>query len=55
MKLFTKRSGITINLSTEAIVRSIAIVILALFLLRFVGRIGHQLELIGTAAFLALL
>jgi predicted PurR-regulated permease PerM len=54
MKLFTKQSGITINISAEAVVRTIVIVIVALFLIKFAGKISHQLELIGTAAFLSL-
>jgi predicted PurR-regulated permease PerM len=53
MKLFTKRAGITINVSTEAIVRAIVLVVVAVFVLRFVGRIGHELQLIATAAFLS--
>lgn len=54
MKLFTKRQGITINVSTEAILRAIILIVVALFLLKFVSKIGHQLELFGVAAFLAL-
>ena len=54
MKLFTKRSGVTINLSTEAVLRTIFLVVVTLFLLRIVGRVGHQLELFGVAGFLAL-
>jgi predicted PurR-regulated permease PerM len=53
MKLFTKRSGVTINLSTEAVVRTIFLVIVALLFMKFVGRIGHQLELFAVSAFLA--
>jgi predicted PurR-regulated permease PerM len=54
MKLFTKRSGITLNISTEAIIRCIVLIIIAVMLLRFVGRIGHELQLLGTAGFLAI-
>lgn len=54
MKLFTKRAGITINVSTEAVVRAIVLVILAVLALKFVGRVGYQLQLLVTAAFLAL-
>lgn len=54
MKLFTNKSGITINISTEAIVRTIVISVLTLMFLRFIGSIAHQLQLIFVAAFLAL-
>jgi predicted PurR-regulated permease PerM len=54
MKFFTKRSGVTINVSTEAIIRALVLVVVTVFLLRFVGKVGHQLELFGVAAFLAL-
>lgn len=54
MKIFTKRSGVTINVSTEAIIRTIVLIIVALIALRFIGKIGHQLELFGVAAFMAL-
>ncbi len=54
MKLFTKRAGVTINISTEAIIRTIVLVIVALLALMFIGKISHELELFGVAAFLAI-
>lgn len=54
MKLFTKGSDATVTVSTETIIRTIVLVIVALLALQFVGKIGHQLELIAIAAFLAL-
>lgn len=54
MKLFTKRAGVTINLSTEAVIRTIVLVIAALVFIKIFGRIGYQLQLIGISAFLAL-
>ncbi|MDQ5972485.1 MAG: family transporter [Patescibacteria group bacterium] len=54
MKLFTKRSGVTINISTEAIVRTIFLVIAAFFVIVFIGRITHELTLFAISAFLAL-
>ncbi|MEI7683056.1 MAG: AI-2E family transporter [Candidatus Saccharibacteria bacterium] len=54
MKLFTKNNGITINFSTDAVLRTIILVIIAIFFLRFIGKIGHQLELFGISAFLAI-
>lgn len=54
MKLFTKRNGVTINLSTEGLIRAIVLVVAAVVLFRFVGSVSRQLELIGIAFFLAL-
>ena len=54
MKLFTKNSGITINISSQAIVRAVLITFLTLLGLQFLGTIGYQLQLIFTGAFLAL-
>ena len=54
MKLLSKRSGITINISTEAIVRIIVLVLSAFLFISFVDKIAHELELFGVAAFLAL-
>ncbi|MEO5627961.1 MAG: AI-2E family transporter [Candidatus Saccharimonadales bacterium] len=54
MKLFTKRAGVTINLSTEAVIRTIVLVIAALIFIKIFGRVGYQLQLIGISAFLAL-
>lgn len=54
MKIFSKSHGVTINLSTEAVLRAIFLVVAAIFLLRFVGNISYQLTLIGISAFLAL-
>ena len=54
MKLFTKKAGITINISTEAIMRTIILVLFAFLALMFIGKIGHELELLGVAAFLAI-
>jgi predicted PurR-regulated permease PerM len=54
MKLFTKRSGVTINFSTEVVLRIIFLVVIALFFLKFVGKVGHELELFAISAFLAL-
>lgn len=54
MKLFTKRSGVTINLSTEAVVRTIVLVVAALLFIKVFGRVGYQLQLIAISAFLAL-
>jgi predicted PurR-regulated permease PerM len=54
MKLFTKKSGITINISSEAIVRAVVIIVLTLIGIQFLGQIAYQLQLIFTAAFLAL-
>lgn len=54
MKLFTKNSGITINLSSQAIVRAVVLTFLTIIGLRFVSEVGYQLQLILIAAFLAL-
>jgi predicted PurR-regulated permease PerM len=54
MKLFTKNSGVTINISSQAIVRAVAITALSLIGLQFISQISSQLQLIFTAAFLAL-
>lgn len=54
MKLFTKRAGVTINISTEAIVRTIVLVIVALIALLFIGKISHEIELFVIAAFMAI-
>lgn len=54
MKLFKKGKGITINLSTEGIIRVIVLVAFAILAFRFIGNVTHQLELIAIAAFLAL-
>lgn len=54
MKLFTKRNGITINLSTEGVIRAIVLVIVALLALKFIGKIGHELELFAVSIFMAL-
>ncbi len=54
MKLFSKRAGVTINVSTEAVVRVIFLVLATLLVLMFIGKIGHELELFGISAFLAI-
>lgn len=54
MKILDRRSDITINVSSEAIVRALIIIMVALVGLRFLGTVHRQLELIGAAAFLAL-
>ncbi len=54
MKLFTKNSGLTINISSQAIVRAVVIIAITLLGLRFLTQISYQLTLIFTAAFLAL-
>ncbi len=54
MKFFTKDTGVTINISSEAIVRVLVLVFVGFLALRFFGTISHQLELIAIAAFLAL-
>lgn len=54
MKILDKRSDITINISAEAIVRAVVIVIVTVLALHFLGRVHHQIELLFTAAFLAL-
>lgn len=54
MKIFTKRQGITINLSTEAVVRTIVLIIIALLAVKFFSRVSHQLVLFMVAGFLAL-
>lgn len=54
MKLFTKRAGVTVNLSTEAVIRTIVLVVVALVALTFIRKIGHEIELFVISAFLAL-
>lgn len=54
MKIFTKRNGVTINLSTEGIIRAILLIAVAVIAFRFIGNISRQLELIGISVFLAL-
>lgn len=54
MKLFTKKSGVTINVSSEAIFRTVIIVAVTIIGMRFIGQISSQLTLIFIAAFLAL-
>lgn len=54
MKLLTKRSGVTINISSEAIFRTVIIVVATIVGIRFLGNISSQLSLLFTAAFLAL-
>lgn len=54
MKIFTKHSDLTIDISALAVVRTIIIVLLALLLVRFIGTVGLQLRLIVTAVFLAI-
>lgn len=54
MKLFQKNSDLTIDISSEAVIRTIAIVLVAILGLQFVGKITHQLELIAISFFLAL-
>lgn len=53
MKLFTKKNGITINVSTDAIIRLIVFVLLAFVFIVFLGKIKHQIELFVISAFLA--
>lgn len=53
MRIFGK-ADTTISISTETIVKSIALAVLSIVLLRLIGNITHQLTLIGVAAFLAL-
>lgn len=53
MRIF-KKSDTTISISTETIVKAIAITVAAMLILHFVGNVAHQLTLIGVAAFLAL-
>lgn len=54
MKLLTKNSGITINISSQAIVRAVVLTFLTIVAFEFIAKIGHQLQLILIAAFLAL-
>lgn len=54
MKLFTKRTGITINVSSEAVIRTILITVLAIIALKFIGKIDHEIRLILSSIFLAL-
>lgn len=54
MKIFTKGKGVTINLSTEGIIRVILLTLLAVFAINFIGNVSQQLTLIAIAAFLAL-
>ncbi len=54
MKIFKKGKGVTINLSTEGIIRAIVLTILAVFVISFIGNVSQQLTLIAIAAFLAL-
>lgn len=54
MKILDKRSDITINVSSEAIVRTLVIAIAVLIGVQFLGSVHRQLELVGMAAFLAL-
>lgn len=54
MKIFKKGKGITINLSTEGVIRTIVLVVFAVFLISFIGNVSQQLTLIAIAAFLAL-
>lgn len=52
MSLF-KKSEVTINITTEAIMRVILLTVMAVIALRLVGSIGHQLRLIAISLFLA--
>lgn len=54
MKLFNNRKGVTINFSTEGIIRAVILIMLAILAFRFIGNISSQLELIGISVFLAL-
>jgi predicted PurR-regulated permease PerM len=49
-----KKSQTVINITTETIVKTILISIAAIFALRFLSSISHQLQLIAVSAFLAL-
>jgi predicted PurR-regulated permease PerM len=54
MKIFEDKSDVTVNISTQAIIRLVVLVIASVLAWRFLGLIHHQLEIIGAAAFLAL-
>ncbi len=51
---FFKRSDKTITISTETIIKAIALTVVFFLLLRLFDSVTHQLTLIGVAAFLAL-
>ncbi len=48
------KRGITVNITTEAIIRAIALVFAAVIVMKFIGNISYQLQLIGISFFLAL-
>ncbi|MEO8785195.1 MAG: AI-2E family transporter [Candidatus Saccharimonadales bacterium] len=54
MKIFNDKSDVTVNISSESIIRMVVLVIVTVVAWRFLGLIHHQIELIGAAAFLAL-